>query len=42
MRILPSSEVTFEATNNIVLSDGFEVKNDAFFEAVIIESPCIE
>lgn len=40
VRILPNSNVTFEAPHSIVLSDGFEVKNEAFFEAIIIDSPC--
>ncbi len=42
VRILPNSNITFEATNSIILSEGFEVKNNAFFEAAIVESPCIE
>jgi subtilisin family serine protease len=36
----PTANVTFEATHSIILSEGFEVKNNAFFEAKIIDSRC--
>jgi hypothetical protein len=36
----PNANVTVEATYAIVLSEGFTVQNNAFFEAKIVDSPC--
>jgi|GEM_PF-2497773 hypothetical protein len=35
-----NANVTFKATHSIILSEGFEVKNNAFFEAKIADSDC--
>lgn len=38
--IQANSDVTFEATHSIILSEGFTVQNNADFEAKIVDSAC--